>query len=90
MGLSRKNAAEESDWILGDHLENSEPVDENHLNIDLVKEHQGGFVVNADPARLPRELDAPELQIQSNLQLNDNEGGGKFFALPDRNRGMTF
>ena len=75
MGLSRKNAAEESDWILGEHLDNSEPVDDDHLNIDLVKEHQGGFVVNTDTA-LPHALDAPEMAIQSNLPINDNEGGG--------------
>ena len=92
MGLSRNNAAEESDWILGEHLDNSEPVDGNHLNIDLVKEHQGGLV-DMDTA-LPHALDAPQMPIQSNVApINDIEDEGQFFALPDngyRNRSMTF
>ena len=92
MGLSRKNAAEESDWILGEHLDNSEPVDDDHLNIDLVKEHQGGFV-DMDTA-LPHALGAPEMAIQSSVApINEIEGDAQFFALPDnsyRNRSMTF
>jgi len=38
MGLSRNNADKESDWILDQHLSDSEPLDD-HLNIDLVNKN---------------------------------------------------
>ena len=46
MGLSRNNVVEESDWILDQHLEDSAPIFEEHLNVDLVKDHQDDFIVN--------------------------------------------
>ena len=66
-------------------------IDDNHLNIDLVKDHQG-FVVNADNP-MQNALGAPDLAIGCGMPINDNEGPGQFFALPDsgyRNRSMTF
>ena len=76
-------------------MENSELIDGNHLNIDLVKDHQG-FVVNAENPMQNAALGAPAdiaLGCSGMPPINDNEGAGQFFALPDsgyRNRAMTF
>ena len=74
MGLSRNNnAVEESEqWLLDN--DNSAPILDDHMNVDLVKDHHQhqGLVID-DHVMTPQEALAP-LNVHENGMLNNEEG----------------